>query len=59
MDSLKRRRHNEFDPDTGKGFAYVYTLNNAQFQLVQKAFDLFEFNEDKQHGNYINPFHVL
>ena len=58
MDNLKSRRHDEFDPDTGKGFAYVYTLNNAQFQSVQKAFDMFEFSEDKQHGNYNNPLHV-
>lgn len=58
LDNLKRRRHDEFDPDSGKGFAYVYTLNNAQFQSVQKAFDLFEFNEDSQQSNYNNPLHV-
>lgn len=42
LDILKQRKINDFDSDSGKGFAYVYTLNNSQFKTVQKAFDHFQ-----------------
>lgn len=42
---LKRRKSVEFDPHTGKGFAYVYTLNDDRFKTIQKAFDMFSTDE--------------
>ena len=42
---LKRRKSLEFDPHTGKGFAYVYTLNDVRFKTIQQAFDMFSTDE--------------
>ena len=38
------------DPHTGRIFAYVYTSEDARFQIVQKAFDMFEFEGKTDHG---------
>ncbi|XP_019855201.1 PREDICTED: sphingosine-1-phosphate lyase-like [Amphimedon queenslandica] len=46
LEELQRRKAADFNPDSGKGFAYVYTVHNQQFQTVQKAFDLFQFNAE-------------
>ena len=46
LEELKQRKKVEVDPHTGKIFAYVYTTEDDRFQSLQKAFDMFEFNED-------------
>ena len=48
---LQRRKEAEFDPDSGKAFAYVYTMEDSRFQAVQKAFDMFEFEVGTEGGD--------
>jgi sphinganine-1-phosphate aldolase len=45
LNVLKEKKGSDFDSDTGKGFAYVYTTRNDQFKSVQKAFDYFQLNQ--------------
>ena len=44
---LKRRKNLEVDPHTGKIFAYVYTREDDKFDTVQKAYDVFQFEEEE------------
>lgn len=48
LEELQKRKEAEFDPDSGRGFAYVYTKEDPRFHAVQKAFDMFEFEVDTE-----------
>ena len=46
MLELRQWKGMETDPHAGQIFAYVYTLEDAKFNTVTTAFDLFEFGID-------------
>jgi len=50
LEELQKRKKAEVDPHTGKIFAYVYTSEDTRFQIVQKAFDMFEFEGKTDDG---------
>ena len=42
MPLLEKYKAKSFDPDTGKGFAYVYSLQNNKFnKTIEKVYDMF------------------
>lgn len=45
LEELKRRKKLEEDPKSGRLFAYVYTSEDERFHTLQKAFDMFEFEQ--------------
>ena len=45
LQELEKRKKIEIDPHTGKIFAYVYTSEDKRFETVEKAYDLFEFDQ--------------
>ena len=47
---LEKRKKVEIDPHTGKIFAYVYTSEDARFETVQKAFDIFQWDTNSEAG---------
>lgn len=45
---LKKRKGSEFNPDSGRGFSAVYTVEDSRFHFIQKVYDTFEFETDKE-----------
>lgn len=52
MTLLKEYKAQSFDPDTGKGFAYVYTQQNDKFKCIETVYDMFNDDNDDQ-GNKV------
>ena len=43
---LKKYKAKEFDPHSGKGFAYVYTQDNEKFKVVEEVYEMFSGGDD-------------
>lgn len=46
MELLKTYRAKAFNPHSGKGFAYVYTMENEKFECIEKAYDMFSGDDE-------------
>lgn len=53
---LKKKKSEEFDPHSGKGFAYVYTSEDARFKAIKEVYSMYSSEQSAVEKKFLNAF---
>ena len=53
---LRKKKSEEFNPHTGKGFAYVYTLEDSRFKAIKEAYNMYTLEQSAIEKKFLDAF---